>query len=550
MIPSQVDCIILGTGLTNSIVAAAFSRIGKSVLHIDKNNYYGDQWASFTLQQLIDYIKDHHNPNHDSLKGLDSNDRFQDILKKSRMFCIDLCPRLLFSNGSMVKLLVNSNVTRYHDFKNNIRILSMVNGNEIHTIPCQRSDVFNSPILSDLVDKRKLMKFVELCLEFEPETLTPETSDIVINANKPFIEFLGKRGLSSTIKEYLINSIAMVEPNETTKKACENIKNFMHATQRYGRSPFLFPLYGSGEFPQSFCRLSAVFGGVYCLNTQIDNVRIESAQEHVPSLTKNPITKEGDKLEDDCDKESLTLLNKTTPPAKKFQVQLLEKEQKVMSDMLVIDYSFAIELNLTNLPPPETTTGSTVEVTSNIKSQTKVERVARAVLITDKSILVPNDENLISFMRIPPSENNANVIFLLEVNSSVMVCPPNVNIIYLWTKALSSSNSAEDELMPIVKKIFSQNSKTDNNDVKVNKDKDESIIWEFYYHQPTTSKSSDKDNYFLIKKDEVIGLQITEPPSDDIDYNYSIREAEQIFKKLCPEDEFLPRAPDPDEIIS
>lgn len=541
MIPSQVDCIILGTGLTNSIVAAAFSRIGKSVLHIDKNNYYGDQWASFTLQQLIDYIKDQ-NLNHDSLKDLQSNERFQDLLKKSRMFCIDLCPRLLFSNGSMVKLLVKSNVTRYHDFKNNIRILSMVNGNDIHTIPCQRSDVFNSPILSDLIDKRKLMKFVELCLEFEPETLQPETSDIVMNANMPFIEFLEKRGLSATIKEYLINSIAMVDRTELTKKACENIKNFMHATQRFGKSPFLFPLYGSGEFPQSFCRLSAVFGGVYCLNTQIDNVRIESTQNITSPLIKtttNSLKQHGDQLKESCDKNQPSLNESSSPLEKKFQVQLIENEQKVTSDMLVIDYSFAIELNLTNLPPPGTTQST---VAKEIKSQTKPDRVARAVLITEQSILVPNDENLISFMRIPPSENNTNPVFLLEVNSSVLVCPPSINIVYLWTKALMSSESAKDDLLPIVEKLFIQKT---NNDLDK---KSNPIIWDFYYHQPTISINSDKQ--LLIKEDEVIGLQITKPPSDDIDYDCSITEAEQIFKKLCPDDEFLPRAPDPDEIIS
>uniref|UniRef100_A0A1I7X7U1 Uncharacterized protein n=1 Tax=Heterorhabditis bacteriophora TaxID=37862 RepID=A0A1I7X7U1_HETBA len=34
---------------------------------------------------------------------------------------------------------------------------------------------------------------------------------------------------------------------------------------RFGPSPFLTPLYGCGELSQCFCRLSAVFGGLYCL---------------------------------------------------------------------------------------------------------------------------------------------------------------------------------------------------------------------------------------------------------------------------------------------
>lgn len=32
------------------------------------------------------------------------------------------------------------------------------------------------------------------------------------------------------------------------------------------RSPFIYPLYGLGELPQAFARLSAVYGGVYMLH--------------------------------------------------------------------------------------------------------------------------------------------------------------------------------------------------------------------------------------------------------------------------------------------
>ena len=34
-------------------------------------------------------------------------------------------------------------------------------------------------------------------------------------------------------------------------------------------SPYLYPLYGLGELPQSFARLAAVHGGTYMLNTDM-----------------------------------------------------------------------------------------------------------------------------------------------------------------------------------------------------------------------------------------------------------------------------------------
>lgn len=44
-------------GLSESIVAAAASRIGKTVLHLDTNEYYGGFWASFDLKSLINYAE-------------------------------------------------------------------------------------------------------------------------------------------------------------------------------------------------------------------------------------------------------------------------------------------------------------------------------------------------------------------------------------------------------------------------------------------------------------------------------------------------------------
>lgn len=43
--------------MTESIIAAAASRIGKQVLHLDHRDYYGGNWASFSfsnLQSVVD----------------------------------------------------------------------------------------------------------------------------------------------------------------------------------------------------------------------------------------------------------------------------------------------------------------------------------------------------------------------------------------------------------------------------------------------------------------------------------------------------------------
>jgi Rab GDP dissociation inhibitor len=44
---------------------------------------------------------------------------------------------------------------------------------------------------------------------------------------------------------------------------------------RYGKSPYIYPLYGLGELPQAFARLSAIYGGTYMLDRKIESVNVD-----------------------------------------------------------------------------------------------------------------------------------------------------------------------------------------------------------------------------------------------------------------------------------
>ena len=48
------------------------------------------------------------------------------------------------------------------------------------------------------------------------------------------------------------------------------IRLYSDSLARYGKSPYLYPLYGLGELPQGFARLSAIYGGTYMLDKQVD----------------------------------------------------------------------------------------------------------------------------------------------------------------------------------------------------------------------------------------------------------------------------------------
>ena len=45
-----------------------------------------------------------------------------------------------------------------------------------------------------------------------------------------------------------------------------------------GKSPYLYPLYGLGELPQGFARLSAIYGGTYMLDKPVDEIVMEGGK--------------------------------------------------------------------------------------------------------------------------------------------------------------------------------------------------------------------------------------------------------------------------------
>lgn len=59
------------------------------------------------------------------------------------IYVSDLAPKLLLARGSMVDLLVSSDIAKYADFRIVSRILTY-QGDKLKHVPCCRADVFNS----------------------------------------------------------------------------------------------------------------------------------------------------------------------------------------------------------------------------------------------------------------------------------------------------------------------------------------------------------------------------------------------------------------------
>ena len=60
--------------------------------------------------------------------------------------------------------------------------------------------------------------------------------------------------------------------------AVEAIKLYAYSLQRYGKSPYIYPLYGLGGLPEGFSRLCAIHGGTFMLNRSVDEILVKDGK--------------------------------------------------------------------------------------------------------------------------------------------------------------------------------------------------------------------------------------------------------------------------------
>ena len=71
----------------------------------------------------------------------------------------------------------------------------------------------------------------------------------------------------------------------------ERIVLYTSSMARYGKSPYIYPLYGLGELPQAFARLSAIYGGTYMLDKPVDEIVTDADGKFVGVRSGNETVK-------------------------------------------------------------------------------------------------------------------------------------------------------------------------------------------------------------------------------------------------------------------
>lgn len=113
-------------------------------------------------------------------------------------------------------------------------------------------------------------------------------------------EVYDKFGLEATTRDFIGHAMALYQTDDyigekgTAKDSINRIRLYVNSMARYGKSPYIYPLYGLGELPQGFARLSAIYGGTYMLNTTIDEVTYDGSKATGIRATMKERSEEGE----------------------------------------------------------------------------------------------------------------------------------------------------------------------------------------------------------------------------------------------------------------
>ncbi|CAG9832177.1 unnamed protein product [Diabrotica balteata] len=273
----EYDCIVLGTGLKECILSGMLSVSGKKVLHVDRNKYYGGESASICpLEELF------------SKFGVPPPD---ESYGRGRDWNVDLIPKFLMANGMLVKLLIHTGVTRYLEFKS-VEGSYVYKGGKIAKVPVDQKEALASDLMG-MFEKRRFRNFLIYVQDFQPDD--PKTWKDLDPNTQNMQALYEKFGLDKNTQDFTGHALALHRDddylNRPAVETINRIKLYSDSLARYGKSPYLYPMYGLGELPQGFARLSAIYGGTYMLDKPIDEIVLGEGGKVVGVRSGNEIAK-------------------------------------------------------------------------------------------------------------------------------------------------------------------------------------------------------------------------------------------------------------------
>ena len=189
-----------------------------------------------------------------------------------RRFNFDLQPKFPFCTGDVVDWLIQSGVSAYLEFKPVLSGLLWA-GDHFEEVPCNKSQIFQDQRLT-MIEKRLLMRFIEHCMKlFESE----------FDPNSSFLELMNTKELPPKLQNIVLYCVLFLTGDPSTITLGEALGALQKYATSLGvyreNSAIMYPMYGSSDVSQAFCRLAAVYEGLYVITEELKMLGIENRGE-------------------------------------------------------------------------------------------------------------------------------------------------------------------------------------------------------------------------------------------------------------------------------
>ncbi|KAI0546986.1 rab protein geranylgeranyltransferase component A [Xylaria curta] len=311
------DVVISGTGLSQSLLALALSRSNKRIIHLDKNDFYGEHDAALSLQEAdawaqafagggaAQQLDQPHSSANDTdepvagpsgaanvdnsattaaLSSTEGSRIFRNAhvwkhsdaeakgLSSPRAYSLALAPQIIHTRSELLSQLVSSKAYRQVEFlavRPSFFIYSTTdtNGGFLARIPSSREDIFLAQHIPAR-SKRKLMRFLKFVIDHDSDEQKPVWQE---KANSPLSELLvDEFKLDEDLRDSILALTLTLDEKVTVKDGLAMIHRHISSMGLFGRGfCAVYPKWGGvSEIAQVGCRAGAVGGGIYMLDTE------------------------------------------------------------------------------------------------------------------------------------------------------------------------------------------------------------------------------------------------------------------------------------------
>ncbi|KAF8669130.1 hypothetical protein HU200_051456 [Digitaria exilis] len=422
--PTSFDVVICGTGLPESVLAAACGAAGKTVLHVDPNPSYGSLYSSVPLPSLPSFLSPE--PSRVPLppSGGDDSHTVVDLHRRnifseveisgaapepSARIAVDLVgPRVLYCRDEAVDLLLRSGGSHHVEFKSVEGGSSLLYWEgRLYPVPDSRQAIFKNDATLNLTEKNflfNLFKLVRAHIAAADEDGEGEASDKISeeDLDLPFVEYLEKHQLSPKMIAGVLYAIAMADYDQdtdcsekllTAREGIQTIALYSSSIGRFANAQgaFMYPMYGHGELPQAFCRCAAVKGALYVLRMPVSALLMDEERKNCLGAR-------------------------------------LASGQDILCQQLILDPSYKVPI---------------LDASSDGSDSNLLRKVARGICIISKSVKQDSAILLIVFPPKSLEEQQIAAIRVLQLSSNLAVCPPGMFIVYLSTPCADTSTGKQ-----------------------------------------------------------------------------------------------------------